>query len=33
MLVAEAVARRDFERACELIDEAVRVEGPCGNKT
>lgn len=27
-LVAEALARRDFERARELIDEAVRVAGP-----
>ncbi len=27
-LVAEAVARRDFEGARELIDKAVRAEGP-----
>jgi hypothetical protein len=32
-LVAEAVARRDFERARELIDEAVSVEEPCRKKT
>jgi hypothetical protein len=31
-LVAEAVARGDFEHARELIDEAVRI-GPGGNKT
>jgi hypothetical protein len=32
-MVGEAVARGDFDRARELIDEAVRVGGCIGAKT